>query len=50
MKFQIKNGKQLHAFIMKFIKNKSLIHSIYCMVFLLSISMGLYAIWFKYIS
>ncbi|MEM5540156.1 hypothetical protein [Olleya sp. AS48] len=50
LKFQIEKGKKSHPFITKFIKNKSLIHSIYCLVFLISISMGLYAIWFKSIN
>lgn len=50
IKFQIEQGNKSHPFIVKLDKNKSLIHLIYCLVFFISISMGLYAIWFNSIN
>lgn len=34
LKFQIEQGNKSHPFIVKFNKNKSLIHLIYCLIFL----------------
>ncbi len=47
IKFQIDVGNESKPLVVKLIKNKNLIQTVYCLLFYLGFIMGLYGIWFK---
>lgn len=47
LKFQINVGNGSRPFIATLVKNQSLIHTIYCLLLFLGMSLGLYGLWLK---